>query len=264
MTETTDIDAAPFFEIDHPDEFAPYFLDNPREITFFLDLLKKRGCILTAYLNDGRQFFLTSILAVDAASGTFLLDRPPAGEDILPVTTAKRVTLAGTLENIKLQLRLTALQDAAHNNQNALSAIIPERMLRLQRREYFRLEPPHTQPVLCTLSATKIPDASQPLTLPLSNISGGGVSLVAPTAYADFFRRDALFQDCRLEIPDEGVILVNLRVRKTVEISPQKGHHSLHVGCEYIGLPGSRLMMIERYIARIERERKARNSGLAD
>lgn len=264
MSQTTDIDAAPDFEIDHPAEFAPYFLDNPQEIALFLDLLSKRGSIVTAHLNEGRQFFLTSILAVDAASGTLLLDPPQAGEDILPARSATQVTLIGTLEKVKLQLRLPALQDAVYNEKNVLSAPIPERLLRLQRREYFRLEPPHTHPVVCTLSATMTSGTTQTLELSLSNISGGGVSLVAPTDLADLFPRDALFKDCRLEIPDEGVILVNLRVRKTIEILPQSGHRSLRVGCEYIGLPASRLAMIERYIARIERERKARDSGLAD
>lgn len=264
MTQTADIDAAPDFEIDHPDDFAPYFLANPREITLFLDLLSKRGSILTAHLNEGRQFFLTSILAVDAASGTLFLDPPQASEDILPVRSAEKVTLVGTLEKIKLQLRLPALQDSVHDQKNVLSAPIPERLLRLQRREYFRLEPPHTHQILCTLSAMTPSGTTQTLELPLSNISGGGVSLIAPTDLADLFPRDALFKDCRLEIPDEGVILVNLRVRKTIEISPQSGHRSLRVGCEYIGLPASRLAMIERYITRIERERKARDSGLAD
>lgn len=264
MTQTADIDAAPDFEIDHPDDFAPYFLDNPREIALFLDLLSKRGSIVTAHLNDGRQFFLTSILAVDAASGTLLLDPPRAGEDILPVRSAQQVTLLGTLEKVKLQLRLPALQDAVYEERNVLSAPIPERLLRLQRREYFRLEPPHTHPILCTISTAMPSGAMRTLELPLSNISGGGVSLVAPTELADLFPRDGLFKECRLEIPDEGVILVNLRVRKTIEISPQSGHRSLRVGCEYIGLPASRLAMIERYITRIERERKARDSGLAD
>jgi c-di-GMP-binding flagellar brake protein YcgR len=263
MSQTAETDA-PDFEIDHPDEFAPYFLDHPREIALFLNLLSKRGSIITAYLDEGRQFFLTSVLAIDEASGTIFLDPPQAGEDILPVHSAERVTLVGNLEKVKLQLRVAALQDAVYEARNVLGAAIPERLLRLQRREYFRLEPPHAQPILCTLSATTPAGTLRTLELPLSNISGGGISLVAPTDLADLFPRDALFKDSRLEIPDEGVILVNLRVRKTIEISPQSGHRSLRVGCEYIGLPASRLAMIERYITRIERERKARDTGLAD
>jgi len=263
MTQNAENDV-PDFEIDHPDDFAQYFLNNPREIALYLNLLSKRGSIITAHLNEGRQLFLTSILAVDEASGTILLDPPQAGEDILPVHSAEQVTLVGSLEKVKLLLRLPGLQDGTFEGKNVLCAPIPDRLLRLQRREYFRLEPPHTHPIFCRIAAPSIADRQRVLELPLSNISGGGVSLVAPTDLADLFARDALFKDCRLDIPDEGVILVNLRVRKTIEISPQSGNHSLRVGCEYIGLPGIRLATIERYITRIERERKARDSGLAD
>lgn len=57
---------------------------------------------------------------------------------------------------------------------------------------------------------------------------------------------------------------MNLRVRKSVEMSDRTGQHSLRIGCEFANLPGARLAFIERYITRIERERKARDTGLAD
>jgi hypothetical protein len=47
----------PDFEIDHPKKYAQYFLSNPREISFYLNLLVKRGCLVTAHINDGRLFF---------------------------------------------------------------------------------------------------------------------------------------------------------------------------------------------------------------
>ncbi len=87
---------------------------------------------------------------------------------------------------------------------------------------------------------------------------------VAPMSSRNDYPRDTLLQNSRLEIPDEGVLLVNLRVRKAVEFSRRIGQHHLRVGCEFVGLPGSRLAMIERYITRIERERTAKISGLAD
>ena len=52
------------------------------------------------------------------------------------------------------------------------------------------------------------------------------------------------------------------RVRKAVEYSASNGLHNLRIGCEYVDLAGSRLAMIERYITRIERERKAKATGL--
>ena len=82
-------------------------------------------------------------------------------------------------------------------------------------------------------------------------------------ALADQFSLGELFTECRLEIPGESVLSVNLRVREVLKIETVNGDHQLRLGCEFVGLPGTRLAMIERYITKLERERKARESGLA-
>jgi len=53
-----------------------------------------------------------------------------------------------------------------------------------------------------------------------------------------------------------------LCVRNAFPVTTKTGNQYLRLGCEYLDLPGTRLTMIQRYITRIERERKARLSGL--
>lgn len=264
MSSSSEELPVPDFEIDHADVFADYLLGNQREILFYLNLLAKRRCIFTAYLNEGQEFFLTSILAVDESTNTLFLDPSNTAENNDKAQTARQITLVTNLERVKMQLRLPALKAVSHQGQKVLAAPIPVTMLRLQRREFFRLEPPMASPILCKLAGQAENGNLNTFELTLSDISGGGVSLIGQTELAAHFPRDAIFQQCRLEIPGEGVIQVNLRVRKTVEISDRSGNHNLRIGCEFVSLPGSRLAFIERYIARIERERKARDSGLAD
>lgn len=252
----------PDFEIDHRNEFAQFLLSSRREIIFFLNLLARRRSIFTAYINEGRHFFLTSIVTVDEPAGSFFLDPPQRPESIAEAGKAHQITLVTNLDRVKIQIRLPALALGTYQNQAMFQAMIPETILRLQRREYFRLETPIATPIHCKLS-TSLPDGTtRVFELALSDISGGGLCLNGPTEIADFFPRDALFQQCRLDIPSSGVIQANLRVRKTVEISAANGLHSLRIGCEFVNLPGSSQNHIERYITRIERERKARDSGL--
>jgi c-di-GMP-binding flagellar brake protein YcgR len=263
MPQTTEEDAVPDFEINHPEEFSQYLLSNSRDVIFFINLLTKRQSVVTAYLDDGQKFFLTTLVAIDEKAGTVLLDPPQISENDPQPTSAKQLTLVASQDKVKIQFRLAGVREFLHQGQTLLAAPIPSAILRLQRREYFRLEPPTSKPLYCKVAASNAMEKVRIFELQLSNISGGGLSLVGPIEIADYFSREAIFKDCRLDIPGEGVILVNLRVRKTIEISPQSGLHSLRIGCEYIGLPSSRLAMIERYITRIERERKARDSGLA-
>lgn len=251
----------PNFEIDHPEEFAQFMLNDQREIIYYLNLLANQRRPLTAYIDEGESFFLTTIVAIDEAAARIFLDPEPSAEHNAAATTAQQITLVAKLAGIKIQIRLPALQISNHQNQSILSADIPEAILRLQRREFFRLVPPISKPVRCKLT-TK--DAAESYDLHLADISGGGVCLIGPTTIAAHFPRDALFPHCRLDFPVDGVIQVSLRVRKNVEMSDRNGRHSLRIGCEFVGLPSARLAFIERYITRIERQRKVRNSGLAD
>lgn len=254
---------APDFEIDHPEVFAQFLLGNPLEISFYLNLLAKRRCLFTAYIDAGEKFFLTSIIAVDDGAGTLFLYPSNAEDSNANACGARQITLVTNLDRVKMQMRLPALQRATHQGQALLAAPLPKQLLRLQRREFFRLEPPLAAPVTCQLATHEENGARQTFNLTLSDISGGGVSLIGALELARHFPRDALFQQCRLDIPGEGVTQVNLRVRKTVEVSARDGQHNLRIGCEFVNLPGTRLAFIERYIARIERERKARESGLS-
>jgi flagellar brake protein len=264
MSSTPETTTGPDFEIDHPDEYGRYFLNTPREIGFYLDLLQKRGSLVTAYLDEGNLFFLTAIVAVDTENRQISIDPPQAETLLLASLAARQITLVASLDHIKMQLRLTAMHETQIDGRKLLSASIPETLLRLQRREFFRLEPPITQPIHCGIAIESDQNEVKTLDLKASDISGGGICVNAPTEMADDFKPNTLFRNCRLDIPGEGVLLVNLRVRKAVEFSAHNGQHHLRVGCEFVSLPGTRLAMIERYITRIERERKARDSGLVD
>lgn len=262
MPSNTETQPLPDFEIDHPEEFGQFFLNTAPEVEFYLGLLSRRRSIITIYVNDGTHFFLSSIVAVDSQSGQIYLDPAQTDENNALAQGARQLTMVANLDRVKIQIRLPALQKLGYQGQNMLGARIPERILRLQRREYFRLEPSPVTPIHCKLAAHLDDGTTKVFELRLSDISGGGVSLIGATEMADDFQRDMLFNDCRLEIPGEGVIQVNLRVRKAVEVSTQNGDHNLRIGCEFVNLPSARLAFIERYITRIERERKARDTGL--
>ena len=74
--------------------------------------------------------------------------------------------------------------------------------------------------------------------------------------------RGAALNDCKMTLPDEGLLVANLCVRNKFDVTTRGGSHYVRVGCEFVALPGARTSMVQRYITRVERERKARLSGL--
>ena len=250
------------FEIDQPEAYAPYLIDSPLDIAFHLRTLQRQAAIISLYLDDGEQFFLTRLLDVDDKGRQIALDVSQHAPMNSLATQSQKITLSATVDRIKVQIRLTELRAGENAGKAALIAPMPTRMLRLQRREFFRVETPRLPPLRCQL-ALRREQGIQVFDLPLFDISGGGLALIGDVALADQFSLGELFTECRLEIPGESVLTVNLRVREVLKIETVNGDHQLRLGCEFVGLPGTRLAMIERYITKLERERKARESGLA-
>jgi len=77
------------------------------------------------------------------------------------------------------------------------------------------------------------------------------------------FEADMEFPNCVVDLPEIGVITVTLKVRNLYEITLRSGQRSKRSGCQFVNLIPAAQNIIQRYITKIERERKARESGLA-
>ena len=131
MSSSAENPTAPDFEIDHPEEFGRYFLNNPREISFYLDLLQKRSSLVTAYIDEGSHFFLTAVVAVDAENRRISIDPPPAEAFRVAALSARKLTLVANLDHVKMQWRLTTLHETGNEEPRSLAAAIPDILLRL-------------------------------------------------------------------------------------------------------------------------------------
>ena len=261
MIATSEDISVPVFEIDQIETYGQYLLGSRLEILLNLRALEKQHTTFTLYLDEGANFFLSAIVTVDEENGLIFLDASSQNQINSLAAKAKQVTLSAALDRVKIQMRLSALTSAQIEGRPAFSTPIPSQMLRLQRREFFRLETPQVHPLRCKL-ATQHEATLAVFDFPVFDISGGGLSLIGKIDFAEKFSLGELFKDCRLEIPGESILSVNLRIQEILKIELPNGEHQLRLGCEFINLPGTRLTLIERYITRLERERKARKTGL--
>jgi flagellar brake protein len=261
---TTDQDLAPVsvFEIDQAENRRRYLVTHTREIVRNLAMLQEKNRFISVYLESGENFFLSTIITIDEAAGVVFLDPPGTPELRAPALAAGKITFSGILDRIKIQFRADALIAGDHDDRPALIAAIPKEMLRLQRREFFRIDTPLATPLRCQLIRHREEEQILVAELILRDISGGGMCLSGPIELAEKFAPGELFSECRLEIPGDSVFAVNLRIREISRFETATGDWQLRLGCEFINLPGTRLSLIERYVTRLERERKSRESGM--
>lgn len=250
-------------ELEQDSIYGKYLLHSRTEIIFVLRSVMQKGSLITVYFDSGRAFLLTTLIDIDAEQGTLLFDMGSDQEMNARALKADRLVFTTQLDKVKIQFSLRQLETAQHGGRPAMRGAVPGNLLRLQRREYYRLSTPAATPVQCRLMIPPT-DGSSPVSadIPLLDISGGGVGLFVKYELKESFKVDMVFRDCRIDLPDEGLLVCNLVVRNVFEVTTKNGSQHLRVGCEFDNLPGTRLTMVQRYITRIERERKARASGL--
>jgi c-di-GMP-binding flagellar brake protein YcgR len=248
-------------ELEAPDDHSQYLLHSQTEIRFVLRDVLNKGCMMTVYFDMGQSFFLTSMLEVNAIG--IVLDYGSDEGINRKALHAPRLVCTTSVDRVKVQFALAGLREVSYEGRPAFASALPHELLRLQRREYFRISTPIAKPLCCEIPLVADDGESQSiLKLPLLDISAGGMGLMASTEQAHLFDRDLVFQGCVLPLPDETPIRMSLKARNLFEVTNRAGSRYIRVGCEYLDLPGMLLNRIQRYITRLERERKARESGL--
>ena len=242
--------------------FSQYLLYSRSEILFVLRQVMQKKCMITVYFDAGRSFFLTTLVAV-SEDGNWLYFDPPGDADVWRrALGAKRLMLTTMLERVKVQFSVDGVQEVASGAHKPFAARLPETLLRLQRREHFRLTTPVANPLKCLIDVAIPSGGSTRVDANVVDISGGGVGIVVAESLAPSFAVGATFNACTINLPEEGTITTGLCVRNAFAVTTKTGTRHWRVGCEYVELPGTQLTHVQRYITRVERERKARDAGL--
>jgi len=245
------------FELLQSDDFEQYLLHERREIAYVLRQLAARRSMITAYLGDSARFLMTSVLSVSDDDRSIYLD--VGNDDALnnDASTASSLLCLTQLDKVKVQFSVTRPRPANFGKYPALHTLLPEALLRLQRREYYRLTAPVSHSLICRIPS---PGQNSRVEARVIDISGGGVAVIVPPKDMSL-SADEKYMDCRLDLPDFGPVTTTLRVRNIFRITSRSGTDMLRAGCQFEDLPTPMANAIQRYILRVERDRKAREVG---
>ena len=244
-----------------PGDYSQYLLRTKNEILFVLRGLLAGTHHITVHFNEGHDFFLTTILQLDDEGLT--LDHGANAEANGRALAAERLFCVTSHERIRIQFQVRRLKEIMYEGRPAFRAALPEAVLRLQRREYFRLTTPVAHPIKCRIPVmTEAGLSSTVLEANVVDISGGGLAMMAPPENLIFSAGDT-YENCRIELPEVGTILPGLQIRNVFEVTLRNGSRVTRAGCQFTNLPGTMLTLVQRFIIKVERERKARESGMA-
>jgi len=209
---------------------------------------------ITAHLGGGFSF-TTLILAVE--DDHLIFDISPDDAMNKRAVEAEKLDCITQLDRIRIQFRLHGVEFFTYQRYLTLRSPLPEYVIRLQRREYYRLPVPLSEPVTCRLPLSTPQGGTIALELRALNISNGGILLLAP-AGRPVFEAGMSFEHCVIRLPGDGApIETALKVRNVQQNIHTNGTTVQQVGCEFIGLPGKAMARIQRYLFKVERDRRA-------
>ncbi len=229
-----------------------YLVRHSIEIERVLRDVMQGKAIVAAYGENGKDFLLTSIVAIEPKENAIYLGYGPDERLNAQLLEAHNATFATTHDQVRVQFSCDRVEAVVYGHEPAFRVPIPNELLRLQRREYYRLVTSVVNPVKCMINT----EAGM-LEALVVDISIGGVGILAYQENGELTAGET-YHGCRISLPGAGEFALSLAVCTTFEITLKNGRHTNRAGCQFIELPPSVETEIQRYIIRVDRERRTR------
>jgi c-di-GMP-binding flagellar brake protein YcgR len=226
-------------------------LTGRREIAFLLRGLIKQGERITVSFDEGRQSFLTVLIDLSEDDGTLYLDIGGSEETNRAYLRATHCIFTTIVQGIRLQFSSTQAREVSLRGERVLAVALPKTLLRLQRRDSFRISLPAGKPYICRIRRG-LPEEKA---LSLHDISIGGIGILSTERLP--YEQLEVFENCWLDLRDSGALALTLEVRYVFSVEGRSGKPIWHMGCQFRKLSALNETLIQRFMARLEAERRA-------
>jgi c-di-GMP-binding flagellar brake protein YcgR len=229
-----------------------YLVSHAAEIERILREVMDDKNIVALYGETSKQFLLSTLVEINAAKGYLLFEQ---GVDVAMnalLLAGKECTFASTHDQVHIQFSSGGIESAKLGQEDLFRVPMPKELLRLQRREYYRLVTSVINPVKCLINT-----GAGLMESVVVDISIGGVGVLSYPEVGSL-KAGETYHGCRITLPGTGEFAVGLKVCTTFEITLKNGRLTHRAGCQFIDLPASVETAIQRYIIQVDRERRAR------
>lgn len=240
------------------EEDDPYSVSQRLDIQGILQGLLHKRTLVRLDIPGHAVSVISTLLDVDVKHGTLILDN--AMEDALntQLLRAPAIRLQGMLDRVMIEFS-GPVSPALHDGRPAFSMVWPDQLRRMQRREFFRMDVPASNPATCAIEHPSLPSGKA--SLPLANISAGGAQLIDRAELLAQHAVGTIFDDCTLDLPGVGPLDVSLRLLRQTRLTQDGDKPLLTIACRFFNLPANREITIQQYVSSLERAVLSRRWG---
>jgi len=226
------------------DEEKKFLIRSTKEIQLTLNAIiqKKQAAVL--YFDNEQRFLKTVILAVNA-NGLWL-DVGPSEEDNTHLLHSDSIIFVTKHQGVKVQFVCHQPMMATYASHPSFYFPLPDHILRVQRRDYFRLSTSPAAPLKCIIPPIPV-KSDKPDEIIILDISVGGIALICKEHNVKL-EAGEIYPDCQIELPGIGTLVATIQVKNLFDVPTPSGALSKHAGCEFVQLDGKMCMLLQRYV----------------
>lgn len=233
------------------ENLSQYRVESPLEIEYVLRGMMDRK-VLVSGGHKGSGSFLTIVLGIDSRERAFYLECPLDNAADAAIQSEEGLPFIARYEGIEVRFTARQGKRVQYDGSAAYRLEFPSDFLRIQRREYYRIDVPRLTPSTC-----RIPVSEQlVIDCVMVDISVGGLGLEYASEEA-LVSLGQTIHGCRLQIPEVGEFLLSFKIKNQTQHVKRSGERFWQIGCEYVDLPSAIERELQRYIFKLERERRA-------
>jgi len=228
--------------------YARFRIDSSVEILALLRSLKEERSQLVLHFSDN-QYIASRVLDVQKQTVTLDMGANPELNDAL--LAAGRTVVETHLHQVSIQFELAPLRRVVLSDGPALEAALPVCMLRLQRREAFRVPTPVRDPI--SLFVPKQAQCPRDVHMRVFDISTGGLGVVCDASVFQPESGTAL-NACQIVLPEVGLVIADVEVRHVEMINDAHNRPQAQCGMRFLTLPPHMSAFVQRFVMKLERE----------
>lgn len=236
------------------DEDLEFRIESKAEMLSILQGIVDHGTHVALYYGREQNFILTILLGVN--ENGMWLDVGPFPPDNKQLLLSDRVIFVSAHRHVKIQFVAYDARSELFENNEAFYLELPDYLLRIQRRDFFRIDVPSSPPVKCIIPVMP-ENPGDPVTMRealVMDISGGGIGLLCDKN-EDILLPGKILPDCRVSIPHVGSLSVTIEVRNILSFTTHNNVVHKRAGCRFVHLDNQASILLQGYIIHLQRER---------
>ncbi len=223
-------------------EMQPFEVRSSREIYFILLDLKKQTTRVALYYEDSEAFIITSVIEVNDRG--VWLDASSNHTDNMRLVDSSAFVFVSSHYQAKIQFDLQDMNLTTIGGLEAFHFPFPETILRIQRRDSFRLMLP-LGTLKCVVTIEESPPRRRELLV--KDISQGGVAIFCEERDPDI-QPGRVFSHCHILLPEGKDMYFEMEVRYISMRTGESLAEKPAAGCMFTDIEVGAGIALQRFI----------------